>query len=633
MSEIPPVDRWARATVIEVDVPLDRPNQSMLGLGLRLVYRMYRMHPLTAAVAVFGALLTALGIVGSTIVVGSVVDDVVIPAFADSSTIGAAQILLGIAGVLAVAILRLAGNVMRRYFAAMTTQRVERSLRERLGRYYLGLPLEFHQRAMSGRLLAHADNDTIMATGVLDAVPFSLGVIFLMVFSALSLFAVDPLIAAVALLIFPAMYGINKIYTSRVERPTALVQAGVGRVSSIAHESFDGALIVKTLGRADEESERFDTASAGLRDNRIQVGNIRAVFEAVLQSLPNLGIAIVVLIGAYRIQAGAMTSGDLVQVASLFTLLAVPMAVFGYFLEMIPRSVVSHRRLQTIWREPLPEPNVRSFVSVSPPDDTPLLRVDSVGYTYPSAERLDDDEALLSGTAVVRSVSTAPAVATLADVSFEVRSGEVVALVGSTGAGKSTLCSLLAGLVEPTTGTVSFKGQPPTALTDAERANQIALVFQESFLFADSITENIALANPDPVAVRRAAEMASADKFVGELPEGFKTVVGERGVTLSGGQRQRIALARALYRQPDLIILDDATSAVDPVIEQQILDALRTQMSITAVIVAQRLSTIQLADRVVYLDGGRVVADGTHAELLAHPGYQALVEAYEELST
>ncbi len=603
----------------------------MLGLGLRLVYRMYRMHPLTAAVAVFGALLTALGIVGSTIVVGSVVDDVVIPAFAEGSTIGAREILLGITGILAVAILRLAGNVMRRYFAAMTTQRVERSLRERLGRYYLGLPLEFHQRAMSGRLLAHADNDTIMATGVLDAVPFSLGVVFLMVFSALSLFAVDPLIAAVALLIFPAMYGINKIYTSRVERPTALVQAGVGRVSSVAHESFDGALIVKTLGRAAEESERFDVASAGLRDNRIEVGNVRAVFEAVLQSLPQLGIAIVVLIGAYRIQAGAMTSGDLVQVASLFTLLAVPMAVFGYFLEMIPRSVVSHRRLQTIWREPLPEPNLRSSASASPVPTTPLLRADSVGYTYPSAERLDDDEALLSGTAVVRSVSSAPPVATLSDVSFEVRAGEVVALVGSTGAGKSTLCSLLAGLVDPTAGTVSFKGQPPTALPDSERANQIALVFQESFLFAASLTENIALANPDPVAVQRAAELASAAKFVSELPAGFETVVGERGVTLSGGQRQRIALARALYRQPDLIILDDATSAVDPVIEQQILDALRTQMSITAVIVAQRLSTIQLADRVVYLDQGRVVAQGTHADLLSQPGYKALVEAYEEL--
>ncbi len=617
-----------------VDLPPSRPDESTLSLGIRLVRRMYSMHPLTAAVAVGGALLTALGIVGSTVVVGSVVDDVVIPAFAADATLGTADVVGGIAAVVAFAIIRLAGNVLRRYFAAMTTQRVERSIRERLGRYYLELPLEFHQRASAGRLLAHADNDTIMATGVLDAVPFSLGVIFLMIFSAISLFLVDPLIAAVALMIFPAMYGINRIYTSRVERPTASVQAGVGRVSSVAHESFDGALIVKTLGRAAEESERFNRPSARLRDDRIEVGNIRSVFEAVLQSLPNLGIALVVLIGAYRIRDGAMTSGDLVQVASLFTLLAVPMSVFGYFLEMVPRSVVSHRRLQTIWREPLPESSHRAADDLAFVASVtgPLLVVDQLGYTYPAGERLDEDEALLDGDAVVLQNQSAPATATLHGISLEVRAGEVVALVGSTGSGKSTLCTVLAGLVEPDEGSVLFKGRPPTALAESERADQLAMVFQESFLFAASLTENIALGPADSARLQWAAEVAAAAKFVGEMPDGFATVVGERGITLSGGQRQRIALARALYGRPDLIILDDATSAVDPVIEQQILDSLRFEMDITAVIVAQRLSTIQLADRVVYLDAGTIVAEGTHAELMAEPGYRALVEAYEELA-
>ncbi len=274
------------------------------------------MHPLAASVAILGSLLTALGIVGSSVVIGRVTDQVVLPAFDEGSTVTASDVLWGVVAVLCVAIIRSAGTVMRRYYAGMTTQQVERSLRERLSRYYLELPMEFHQRSMAGRLLAHADNDTMMATNVLDPVPFTLGTFFLMVFAAISLLMIDLLIAAVALLIFPAMYALNRVYTSRIERPTAAVQASVGRVSSVAHESFDGALVVKTLGRAHQESERFEPVSARLRNDRVHVGNIRAVFEAVLDAMPSLGIAAVVLIGAYRIEAGAMTAGELVQVAA-----------------------------------------------------------------------------------------------------------------------------------------------------------------------------------------------------------------------------------------------------------------------------------------------------------------------------
>lgn len=182
----------------------------------------------------------------------------------------------------------------------------------------------------------------------------------------------------------------------------------------------------------------------------------------------------------------------------------------------------------------------------------------------------------------------------------------------------------------PTTGSVTLDGQPPSELPVETRTDHVALVFQESFLFADSIAENIAFGTPDPDRLVAAARIAAADGFIGELPDSYDTVVGERGVTLSGGQRQRVALARALYRRPGLIILDDATSAVDPVIEQQILGALRTELDTTAVIVAQRLSTIELADRVVYINKGRVVGVGSHSELLEIPGYRSLVEAYEE---
>ncbi|NNE96355.1 MAG: ABC transporter ATP-binding protein [Acidimicrobiales bacterium] len=608
-----------------MDLPPDSPSQSVLGLGIRLVVRMYRMHPLSASVAIVGALLTALGIVGSTVVIGRVTDDIVLPAFVDGADVTLTDALWGVAAVVLVAMIRSVGTVMRRYFAGMTTQQVERSLRERLSRYYLELPMEFHQRSMAGRLLAHADNDTMMATNVLDPVPFTLGTFFLMVFAAMSLLTIDLLIATVGLLIFPAMYTINRIYTSRVEGPTAAVQADVGRVSAMAHESFDGALVVKTLGRAQQESDRFEVVSSRLRDDRIRVGNIRAVFEAVLDALPSLGIALVVIIGAFRIESGAMTGGELVQVAALFTLLAFPMRVLGYFLEMVPRSVVSHRRLQTVWNEALPEPNGNQLVP--PADQTGRLVLDGVNYTYPGLARLDDNEDARSTPRLDQRRAPGP---TLIDVSFHVDPGEVVAIVGGTASGKSTLCSLIAGLIDPVSGSIELDGLEVGELDPETRTSHVALVFQESFLFADTVAENIAFGPPDPNRLVTSARIAAADGFISELPEGFDTVVGERGVTLSGGQRQRIALARALYRRPALIVLDDATSAVDPVVEQRILQLLRSELDTTAVIVAQRLSTIELADRVVYLERGRVAGVGTHVELLNLAKYRSLVEAYEE---
>ena len=348
------------------------------------------MHPLAASVAIFGAILTALGIVGSSVVIGRVTDEIVLPAFEDGATITPTDVLWGVVAVICVAMIRSVGTVLRRYYAGMTTQQVERSLRERLSSYYLELPMEFHQRSMAGRLLAHVDNDTMMATHVLDPVPFTLGTFFLLIFATISLVSIDLLIASVALLIFPAMYALNRVYTSKIEGPTAAVQAGVGRVSSVAHESFDGALVVKTLGRAEQESDRFGVVAGRLRDDRIHVGNIRAIFESVLDAIPSLGIAAVVLIGAFRIEAGAMTGGELVQVAALFTLLAFPMRVLGFFLEMVPRSVVSHRRLQTVWNEAIPEPKSATAAGVA--GTAASLSVSNVSFTYPAVARLDDSE-------------------------------------------------------------------------------------------------------------------------------------------------------------------------------------------------------------------------------------------------
>ncbi len=581
-------------------------RQVLLSDACRLIREQVALHPGPFAASVTGAILYAAATVVSAEVLGYVTDEVIYPVYAGANA-AADPVLWGAAAIVAVVILRSVGVVARRYFAGMTAERVQATYRRTLTDRYLRLPISWHQRMPTGQLLAHADNDTEKMAEVLHPLPFSLGTFFLAVFSAVSLLLVDLVLAVVAFSVFPALIVLNRIYSSRVERPAADAQAEVGRTSAIAHESFDGALIVKTLGRADAEVERFSVAAHRLREHRVGIGNIRAVFEAILEMLPNIGIVVVIVVGAIRVDAGAVSRGDLVQVAALFTVLAFPMRVLGFFLEMVPPSVVSRQRLNLVLDEQLP---------VALPDDRRLsagplgVQAVDVGYRY------GDDSLVLSG------------------IDFAIEPGEIVALVGSTGTGKSTLCSLVAGLMPPTKGTLTLGDADLSMLSDRERTDAVALVFQETFLFGTSVSGNIDLDGAySPDEVREAASVARAVEFVERLPDGFDTVVGERGVTLSGGQRQRVALARALIRKPRLLILDDATSAVDPKVEQEILARLRARLDTTTLVVAQRVATIKLADRVLFLAGGRIAASGTHDEMMADPDYRALVMAYELAGT
>lgn len=269
----------------------------------------------------------------------------------------------------------------------------------------------------------------------------------------------------------------------------------------------------------------------------------------------------------------------------------------------IPRAVVGYERIEGVF------------------DETATMA--------PAAERLDLPEGPLGAS--VRSVRFGyEDVPVLDGLSFEVAPNESVALVGQTGSGKSTLGELLVRLADPDSGSIRLGGVDLRHLPPEEIHGSTAIAFQESFLFATTVEENIGFGtNATHEEIRDAARLAQADRFVMELPNGYQTVLGERGVTLSGGQRQRVALARALIRRPRFLVLDDATSAVDPTVEAAILEGLLHEVDTTLVVVAYRLSTIALADRVVYLDGGRVIAEGPHHELLARPDYEAMVRAYE----
>ncbi len=538
-----------------------------------------------------------------TRVLGWATDEVIDPGL-DGDGVAGSQVTKAVIGVMAVGLLRGAGALVRRYFLAMAEYTTQRLWRRQMFDQYLELPLSFHQGRPTGELLAHIDNDILIATSVLKPLAFAVGTVALLVASLVSLVLIHPFLALVAVVLFPLLAVMNQIYTARVEEPSARVQQAVGDVSNIAHESFDGVLVVKTLGRQDAEVAKLNDAADRLRHERVVVGRMRANFEPAIDSLPNLGIIGLLAIGAYLIDRGSITIGDLVGAMALFSILALPVRIVGFFLEEMPKSVVALDRLDRVLDLERP-PDTGAHAQPLPPG--PL------GVSFRDVALRYDDHVVLDG------------------VSFDVAPGESVAIVGSTGVGKSSIARLLADLVPPASGQVAVGDLPVADILAADLRQAVALAFQETFLFANSVADNISLARDvDRAEVIEAAELAGAHKFISELPEGYDTVVGERGVTLSGGQRQRVALARALVGRPRVVFLDDATSAVDPVIEAEILDNLRHRLSLTLLVVAHRLSTIKLADRVVFISEGRVAATGTHRELLALPAYEALVRAYED---
>lgn len=571
--------------------------------GARLVVQLIRPHMPPFALSVFGSGVFALGTVASATALGWITDRIVIASFDDDQT--AASAVLGAVVIMAIALVRSVGVVTRRYFAGMTAERVERYTRQQLSEQYLSQPMSWLRRLSTGRLIAHVDSDTHVLTHSLHPLPFSFGVLFLAIFSGVRLLIIDPWIALIALVLFPAMTLINSLYSRFVEKPLAESQAQVATVAGLAHESFEGALIVKTLGRRQAEVERFDAASDILRQRRQSVGFIRSWMDVLRHSLPQVGILAVLLVGANRIATGSMTPGDIVEVAALFGALAIPMLVFGFLLESLIPSVVAWNRLRPVIEAPIPKlPEQRGR-----PEGALEVVVDGVHFAWPSA----------------------PDVVVLDDVTLHIEPGEMVAIVGSTGSGKSTLCAAIAGVLDDVDDNILLGGRVLNDFHPADRADAIAYVFQEAFLFAETIRSNIDLDNSEShEAVVTAAKVAAADEWIASLANTYDTHIGERGVTVSGGQRQRIALARALVRDAGLVILDDATSAVDTVVEQQILSHLRSSTEATMIIVANRLATIALADRVVHLVDGRIAAVGSHEELLANEGYQELVMAYAE---
>ncbi len=537
-----------------------------------------------------GAAVFAACTVLSAVVVRVITDDVIRPRFNEGS-VSVRKVAVVLGTLIVIGFVRAAGVVVRRTWAGRTTWRVTETITKEVIDRLTVQPAPWHRRQSTGDLITRAGVDAEAATAVLGPLPFASGVVVLVGLSSVWLLITDIPLGLAAVAVFPGLIALNVGYQRRVDGYYNTAQDELGKLSAAVHESFDGVAVVKSFGAEDRETERLAVIARRLREARLGAVRLRSTFEALLDGVPTAVNILILVGGAYRVRAGAMSVGELTSFIYLFTLLVFPLRLIGFTLSEVPHSLAGWVRIRDLLDQPLVADPARTLHHGA--DNAVVLR--DVHFSH------DGERDVLQGVDAV------------------IEGGRTVAVVGATGAGKTTLLHLIAGLIAADSGTVTVP------------AGGTRLVFQEPFLIDGSVRENVALgADVSADAIDAALAVAEA-QFVHDLPNGLDTELGERGVGLSGGQRQRLALARALVRRPAVLLLDDTTSALDPSTEAKVLANLRAALTNTTVVaVASRPSTIALADDVLYVDNGQVVAHGRHDQLMQNvAAYRKLIEAFE----
>ena len=513
--------------------------------------------------------------------------------------------------IVAAGVLRLGLTLVRRVVAGKVSLAVEFDLRQRFYAHLQRLELGFFDSQQTGQLMSRATVD-------LQSIRFFLGygLIFItqnlltIVLASAVMFALQPWLALLALAPAPLVVYTASRY-NRVSRPAVQeVQQRLAELTAEAEENVSGIRIVKAFAREEHQLHRFRRAVTRVFDQSIYSTRLQATFSPLLGLLPQIGIALVLLVGGRQVIAGDLSLGNFTAFYAYVAMLAGPMRMLGMTLGMAQRAIASGNRLfEILDREPAIE---------SPPDAPPLpagggrVEMRDVTLRYGSASEIDHTGAGSISDAALR------------EIDLDVAAGSTVALVGPSGSGKTSLVALIARLYDPSEGAVRIDGADVRSVDLVSLRSEVAFVGDDSFLFTASIADNIAYARPGASLeeIEAAARRAQADGFIRRLPQGYETLVGERGLTLSGGQRQRVAIARALLADPRVLILDDATSSVDATTEAAIKTGLAEAMAgRTTFVIAHRLSTVSLADEVVVMDGGRIVDRGTHEELLEGCGF------------
>ncbi|MDO8364147.1 MAG: ABC transporter ATP-binding protein [Actinomycetota bacterium] len=526
----------------------------------------------------------------------------------DRAVLGNESLLFWSSMIAAVAVVAGVFVGWRRWIAFRESRFTEAKLREQLFAHIMRLHVAYHDRTQTGQLMSRASSDLMQIQGFVVMIPMTASNLAMVLAIVVVLAVQQPLLALVALAPLPLLNVLAMRFSRRIHPAVLAVQAEQAQLATVVEEAVSGVRVLKGFGAEAVTAARLRTEADDIRTVSLQAARVRSAFLPALDLLPNLGLIAVLAIGGHRVLNGQMSRGEMLEFMQYIGLLIVPLRSIGMTVAFGQRAAAALLRVNEVLSTvPLvadPEPAARQR----------RLPDGAAGATT--------DGTTGRGEVWFRGVCFGydPAAPVLRGLDLRIPSGTSVAVVGATGGGKSTLARLLVRFYDVDAGAIFIDGVDVRDLALADLRHAVSIVFEDTFLFHDTVAANIAFARPDAAQadVERAARLSGAHDFIQQLPDGYGTLLGERGYSLSGGQRQRVALARAILADPRVLVLDDATSAVDPSKEHEIREAMATVVSgRTTIVIAHRPGTIALADTVVLLDDGTVAATGTHDELLA----------------
>jgi ABC-type multidrug transport system fused ATPase/permease subunit len=498
-----------------------------------------------------------------------------------------------VAAILGLGVVRALMMSGRRLIAGKQALYVEMDIRTSVYAKLVRLSFGFYDRHQTGQLMSRA---TVDLQGVRFFLGYGLIFFFQHVFTIIGVgivvFLISWKLALIAIAISPALIAVAYRY-SHVSHPVLRdVQQKMADVATVAEENIVGVHVVKAFAQEEEQQQKFERSSEEVFQLSVKANRQRAFYIPILSFLPLLAQAAILLIGGRMVASGSLSVASFVRFNLYLAMLIMPLRALGMWIGQAQRATASGERIFQVIDEPEEIQDAPDARELAPGPGRITFSNASFGYD--------------------------PERPVLRDIDLELEPGKVVALIGHTGAGKTSLASLVPRFYDAQTGSVTVDGQDVRSIKLASLRREIGVIAQDPFLFSATVRENIAFGRPEATdeEVERAAELAQAHEFIVALPDGYDTVIGERGITLSGGQRQRVAIARALLVDPRILILDDATASVDATTESKIRDGLREAMrGRTTIIIAHRLSTIALADEIVVLEDGRIVARGGHDDL------------------